>query len=104
MESGLLKRPDVDPPRTDLDAWMQRYQDGDPEAPRVFIAAISPGLLSFFRSQVSSRHQDDDLPQDTWLRIHRVRHTYRLGGPVLPWIRAIARHVRVEAIVAATVS
>jgi RNA polymerase sigma-70 factor, ECF subfamily len=34
--------------------------------------------------------------QETWLRIHKVRHTYRLGEPVLPWFYAIARHVRVD--------
>ena len=30
------------------------------------------------------------------MRIHRVRHTYRPGEPVLPWFYAIARHVRVD--------
>ena len=34
--------------------------------------------------------------QDTWLRIHRVRHTYRAGDPVLPWVYTIARRVRVD--------
>jgi RNA polymerase sigma-70 factor (ECF subfamily) len=38
----------------------------------------------------------DDLLQETWLRIHRVRHTYRPGEPALPWFYAIARHVRVD--------
>ncbi|MEJ7604806.1 MAG: sigma factor-like helix-turn-helix DNA-binding protein [Bryobacteraceae bacterium] len=28
----------------------------------------------------------EDLLQDTWLQIHRARHTYRAGEPVLPWI------------------
>src|SRR5271154_1841023 len=34
--------------------------------------------------------------QDTWMRIHRVRHTYRAGDPVLPWVYTIARRVRVD--------
>src|SRR5260370_15564130 len=34
--------------------------------------------------------------QDVWLRIHRVRHTYRPGEPLLPWVFAIARCVRVD--------
>jgi RNA polymerase sigma-70 factor (ECF subfamily) len=34
--------------------------------------------------------------QDAWLRIHRVRHTYRPGEPLLPWVYAIARCVRVD--------
>ena len=44
----------------------------------------------------SAANKADDLLQDTWLRIHRVRHTYRPGEPVLPWIYAIARRVRVD--------
>ena len=34
--------------------------------------------------------------QEAWLRVHRVRHTYRPGQPLLPWIYAIARCVRVD--------
>ena len=45
---------------------------------------------------MASREQADDLLQETWLRIHRVRHTYRRGEPVLPWIYAIARRARVD--------
>ena len=96
MDSRLLERTDVDRSFVDLDAWMQRYQHGDPEAPGVLIAAVSPGLLRLFRNQLVSRQQADDLLQDTWLRIHRVRHTYRPGQPVLPWIYAIARRVRID--------
>jgi RNA polymerase sigma-70 factor, ECF subfamily len=80
----------------DLDRWMERYQQADPDAPEALITAISPALLRFFRSQAASREQADDLLQETWLRIHRVRHTYRPGAPVLPWIYAIARRVRVD--------
>ena len=95
-ESGLLADTEKDRSITDLDLWMQRYQRGDPNAPGVLIAAISPGLLRFFRTQVASHEHVDDLLQDTWLRIHRVRHTYRPGEPVLPWIYAIARRSRVD--------
>jgi len=80
----------------DLDCWMERYQQADPEAPAVLVSALSPALFRFFRSDAASREQADDLLQDTWLRIHRVRHTYRPGEPVLPWIYAIARRVRVD--------
>ena len=80
----------------DLDRWMERYQQADPDAPAALVCALSPALLRFFKSQVASREQADDLLQETWLRIHRVRHTYRPGEPVLPWIYAIARRVRVD--------
>jgi RNA polymerase sigma-70 factor (ECF subfamily) len=43
-----------------------------------------------------SRPEAEDLLQDTWLQIHRARHTYRPGEPVLPWMYAIARHVKID--------
>src|SRR5579862_7872479 len=74
-----------------LDRLMARYQQADPEAPAALIGALSPAMLRFFRTQdLMSREQADDLLQETWLRIHRVRHTYRPGQPVLPWVYAIA--------------
>src|SRR2546430_2332006 len=96
MELGLQEQ--VAPPQsfTDLDRWMKRYQQADPDAPAILVNTLSPALLRFFRSQVASREQADDLLQETWLRIHRVRHTYRPGEPVLPWIYAIARRVGVD--------
>src|SRR5258705_7641508 len=96
MESGLRENAAAQRAFVDLDRWMERYQQADPEAPAALVAALSPALLRFFRSQVASREQADDLLQDTWLRIHRERHTYRAGEPVLPWIYAIARRVRVD--------
>jgi RNA polymerase sigma-70 factor (ECF subfamily) len=80
----------------DLDRLMELYQQADPDAPATLVAALSPALLRFFRSQLATREQADDLLQQTWLRIHRVRHTYRPGQPVLPWVYAIARRVRVD--------
>ncbi len=75
---------------------MARYQEGDFAAATALIAAVSPQLYRFFLGQFASKPDADDLLQETWLRIHRVRHTYRPGEPVLPWFYAIARHVRVD--------
>jgi len=96
MEFGLPESAVAKRPLVDLDRWMERYQQADPEAPTALVTALSPALLRFFRSQVASREQAHDLLQETWLRIHRVRHTYRPGEPVLPWVYAIARRVRVD--------
>jgi RNA polymerase sigma-70 factor (ECF subfamily) len=96
MECGL--REYIRTPQTfvDVDRWMVRYQQADPEAPAALIHALSPSLLQFFRSQAATREQAEDLLQETWMRIHRVRHTFRPGEPVLPWIYAIARRVRID--------
>jgi len=83
-------------PDIDLKALMVRYQDGDPVAAAALVHGLSGPLHRFFMLQTVSRRYADDLLQETWLRIHEVRHTYRRGEPVLPWLYAIARHVRVD--------
>jgi RNA polymerase sigma-70 factor, ECF subfamily len=80
----------------DLGRWMERYQRADPVAPGILISALSPVLLKMFRCQTATAHEAEDLLQETWLRIHRVRHSYRAGEPVLPWVYAIARRARVD--------
>lgn len=79
-----------------LDILMVRYQQGDFAAVADLIDRISPRLHRFFLVQSMSRADADDLLQETWLRIHKVRHTYRPDEPALPWFYAIARHIRVD--------
>jgi RNA polymerase sigma-70 factor, ECF subfamily len=80
----------------ELEALMARYQAGDFAAARALIDRISPPLHRFLQAQSACRADTDDLLQEAWLRIHRVRHTYRPGKPLLPWVYAIARRVRVD--------
>src|SRR5579863_5474037 len=79
-----------------LEMLMVRYQQGDFGAATSLISRTSPQLHRFFLAQSGSRADADDLLQETWLRIHKVRHTYRMGEPALPWFYAIARHIRVD--------
>ena len=83
-------------PDGELEALMVRYQEGDFTAATALIHRLSPRMHRFFAVQFASRASADDLLQETWLRIHEVRHTYRPGEPVLPWLYAIARHIRVD--------
>ncbi len=55
--------------------WMRLYQQADPAAPAALVAMVSPALLRFFRFNAASREQAEDLLQETWLKIHRMRHT-----------------------------
>lgn len=82
--------------RTDLEDLMVRYQRAEEAGTTAFIAAVSPMLYRFFLHQPGSRQDAPDLLQDTWLRIHKSRHSYRAGEPILPWLYAIARHVQVD--------
>jgi RNA polymerase sigma-70 factor, ECF subfamily len=84
------------PPDAELEALMVRYQQGDASAATDLVTRLSPAMHRFFMAQFVSRRYADDLLQETWLRIHQVRHTYRPGEPVLPWLYSIARHIRVD--------
>ena len=79
-----------------LETLMALYQEGDLGAATTLIHSMSPKLYRFFAAQAVSRPEADDLLQETWLRIHKVRHTYRPGEPATAWFYAIARHVRVD--------
>ena len=94
MRSTVTPEPDpANPPLEDL---LLQYQQANPDAAAAFIDALSPALFRFFASQMGDRNDAEDMLQDAWLRIHRVRHTYRPGEPVLPWVFAIARRVRID--------
>jgi RNA polymerase sigma-70 factor (ECF subfamily) len=80
----------------DLQMLMVRYQKGDTSAVTELVGRLSPPLHRFFMMQHVSRRHADDLLQETWLRIHEIRHTYRAGEPVLPWLYAVARHIRLD--------
>lgn len=91
----IAKTPPMDA-QENLESLMALYQKGDLDAATTLIHLISPKLHRFFAAQAVSRLEADDLLQETWLRIHKVRHTYRPGEPAIAWFYAIARHVRVD--------
>src|SRR5690242_17848645 len=77
-------------PDVDLQGLMVRYQQGDLAAATALVACLSPLLHRFFMVHTVSRTHADDLLQETWLRLHEARHTYRADQPLLPWLYAIA--------------
>jgi RNA polymerase sigma-70 factor (ECF subfamily) len=81
----------------ELRELMVRYQAADPSAVEAMVIRLSPALLRFLSSPNLSKDDTEDILQDFWLRLHRSRHTYRPGEPVLPWIFAIARHTSLDA-------
>ncbi len=73
---------------------MIRYQAADLSAADELIGSVSGALLHFLAGPKSTRALSDDLLQECWLQIHKSRHSYRPEAPLLPWIYAIAWHVR----------
>lgn len=81
---------------TRLADLMLRYQNADADAATCLYELVNPLLARYYHSMMGPSGQVEDLLQECWLRVHRARHSYRPGEPVLPWLMAIARHSRVD--------
>ncbi len=53
---------------------MALYQQADASAAAALVDLLSPQLYRFFASQMGSTNEAEDMLQEVWLRIHRVRH------------------------------
>jgi RNA polymerase sigma-70 factor (ECF subfamily) len=76
-----------------LRALMVAYQGGELDAFEQLHALLAPSLTRWLRGQTGTTAEAEDLVQETFLQIHRARHTYDPSYPVAPWAYAIARHV-----------
>jgi RNA polymerase sigma-70 factor (ECF subfamily) len=85
------------PAARSLESLMEAYQSGDAQAGDELFTRVSSKLYRFMAIHTGDRRHADDLLQDLWLRVHKARNTYRPGEPVLAWLYAIARFVKVDA-------
>ncbi len=72
---------------------MVRYQRGDVRSFDDLYDSLKPGLLRYILSRVMDRNRAEDLLQQTFLQLHRSRHTFLPGNSVPAWATGIARHV-----------
>ena len=73
---------------------MREYQSGRFEAFDELYALLAPVVRRYLLSYARDAARADDLVQETFLQLHRARHTYDSAYAVTPWAMAIARHVR----------
>lgn len=81
---------------TDVDRLIELmigYQKGSMDAFAALYAELSGPLLRYLWTFVRNRSTAEDLLQETFLQLHRARHTYTPPRPVRPWVYAITRHV-----------
>lgn len=81
-----------------LSEWMGRYQRGDGEVLAELYREVAPGMMNYIYRFVRDQALAEDLLQEVFLRIHKVRHTYRPDSPAKPWLFAIARYVAIDAL------
>ena len=72
---------------------MVGYQNGDMDCFSELYSRLEQPLLRYLWTFVRNRSTAEDLLQETFLQLHRARHTYSPRRPVKPWIYAITRHV-----------
>jgi len=99
---AFLERPRVARRRApassrDADEAMSRYARGDESAFAAIHEHVAPRLAAYLRRRVREAALVPDLVQQTFLHMHRARHTFRAGSEVLPWAFAIARRQLVDA-------
>jgi RNA polymerase sigma-70 factor (ECF subfamily) len=75
-----------------LTALMVSYQAGHFGAFDEIYALVSPVVRRYHMSHARDAAKAEDLVQDTFLQLHRARHTFDPAYPLLPWVMAIARH------------
>ena len=80
-----------------LNELMSRYQAGDAAAFEEFYTRTRPLVDRYHAAHAIGGRQASDLTQDTFLQLHRSRRLYDPRLPVVPWLLAIARHVRLMA-------
>jgi RNA polymerase sigma-70 factor (ECF subfamily) len=75
---------------------MALAQRGDGIAYRALLDDMSPVVVRFLGRRLHDREEVADACQDTFLAVHRARHTYQPRRPIEPWIFAIARNVAID--------
>jgi RNA polymerase sigma-70 factor (ECF subfamily) len=76
-----------------LNILMREYQGGSLAAFQTLYAALAPRVHGFIRAKVRDEARASDLLQETFLEIHRSRHTYLPGNSVVGWAFGIAQNV-----------
>lgn len=72
---------------------MDRVRRSDPRALEFLVQRWSSRLAHFLYRLTGDRDAVDDLLQETFLRVHTARETFRAGEKFAPWIHAIARNL-----------
>jgi RNA polymerase sigma factor (sigma-70 family) len=76
-----------------LKALLAAGLDGDADAYRSFLQALTRHLRGYLRRRIPHYRDDvEDLVQEILLAVHNARHTYRPDEPLTAWLHAIARY------------
>lgn len=92
MEEGLPSLPEA-PADDPLEPLIRRIRAGEVEAFEDLMAHTEGRILALAWRILGDRHLAEDAAQETYLRVFRSLHTYRLGEPFEGWLVRIAVNV-----------
>jgi RNA polymerase sigma-70 factor (ECF subfamily) len=92
MAEGILSLPE-DPADDPLGAIVLRLRSGEVEAFTELMALTEQRVLSVAWRILGDRYLAEDAAQETYLRVFRSLHRFRLGEPFEAWLIRIAVHV-----------
>lgn len=72
---------------------MTAYAAGDEAALEPLFDGLAPRVLALFALCVPEPQLAEDLLEQTFMRLRRLRHTYRPGTPVRPFVYGIAANL-----------
>ena len=75
---------------------MAAYLNGNQKAFQQLFARLAPRVHGFFMRSFRDSAVADELLQNTFLKMHQSRHTFRAGAPVRPWLFTIAASARAD--------
>ncbi len=75
---------------------MARVQQGDGEAYRALLDDVGPLVAHVLNRRLADPADAQDAYQETFIALHRARHTYEPSRPLEPWLLAIAKNVAAD--------
>jgi len=81
--------------RTD-ELLMEAYRNGDQAAFFDLVHRYKNLLFGYLMRMTQNRETAEDLFQETFLRVHRNAHTYRIGTRFKSWLFTIATHIAID--------
>ena len=77
---------------------MTAYLAGNEAAFRSFLSATWAGVYGFLVRRLRDRSLAEDLYQETFLKLHRARHTYDASRPFRAWLFGIVHNLATDAL------
>ena len=73
-----------------------KAQQGDTQAYQEFLEQSAKLLRPFVSKRIFNADDVEDVLQDVLVGLHKARHTYIPGRPILSWVFAIARYKLID--------